>query len=65
MAIAIDESKPEEERLVAFDDMELLWEPILNLTTSPIPTISAQALSVIGTAVEYKPDSQTTHRSLS
>ncbi|KAG8942590.1 hsp70 nucleotide exchange factor fes1 [Tulasnella sp. 424] len=42
------------------DDMEVLklWEPVLNLTTSPIPTISSQALKVVGTAIEKNPKSQ-------
>ncbi|KAG8942760.1 hsp70 nucleotide exchange factor fes1 [Tulasnella sp. 424] len=74
MAVAVDESKSEEERVVALDDLELLiesldnandmevlklWEPILNLTTSPLPAISAQALWVVGTAVQNNPKSQT------
>ncbi|KAG9030340.1 hsp70 nucleotide exchange factor fes1 [Tulasnella sp. UAMH 9824] len=61
MAIAVDESKSEEDRVTALDDMELLiesldnandmevlklWEPVLNLATSPLPAISAQALWV-------------------
>ncbi|KAG9007509.1 hsp70 nucleotide exchange factor fes1 [Tulasnella sp. 427] len=69
MAIAVDESKSEEDRVVALDDMELannandmevlkLWEPVLQLTQSPIPAISAQALWVVGTAVQNNPKSQ-------
>ncbi|KIO19493.1 hypothetical protein M407DRAFT_246155 [Tulasnella calospora MUT 4182] len=73
MAIAADESKSEDDRVTALDDMELLiesldnandlevlklWEPILNLATSTIPAISAQALWVVGTAVQNNPKSQ-------
>lgn len=48
-------------RLILPPDMEVLklWEPILNLTTSPLPAISAQALWVVGTAVQNNPKSQT------
>lgn len=121
MAIAIDGSKSEEERLAAFEDMELvsltcdsvlsacshhlplgqlllsealtdsngvnihveleplslstltivsaldidmevlkLWEPIIHLTTSPIPAIAAQALWVMVDILEQKPESQST-----
>ncbi|KAG9004924.1 hsp70 nucleotide exchange factor fes1 [Tulasnella sp. 427] len=73
MAIAVDESKSEEDRVVALDDMELLiesldnandmevlklWDPVLKLTQSPRPAISAQALWVVGTAVQNNPKSQ-------
>ncbi|KAG8891698.1 hsp70 nucleotide exchange factor fes1 [Tulasnella sp. 408] len=73
MAIAVDESKSEDDRVTALDDMELLiesldnandmevlnlWRPILNLATSPLPAISAQALWVVGTAVQNNPKSQ-------
>ncbi|KAG8902845.1 hsp70 nucleotide exchange factor fes1 [Tulasnella sp. 417] len=73
MAIAVDESKSEDDRVTALDDMELLiesldnandmevlklWEPVLNLATCPIPAIAAQALWVLGTAVQNNPKSQ-------
>ncbi|KAG9033995.1 hsp70 nucleotide exchange factor fes1 [Tulasnella sp. JGI-2019a] len=73
LAIAVDESKPEAERVNALDEFEMLiesldnandmevlkmWDPVLSLTGSSSSEIVTQALWVAGTAIQNNPKSQ-------
>jgi len=73
LSIATDDSLPEDARIQALDDFEMLiesldnandmvvlkmWEPILSLAASSSAAISAQALWVISTAIQNNPSSQ-------
>jgi len=73
LAVASDESKSQDDRVQALDDLEMLiesldnanymevlkmWDPILSLASSKIPEIATQALWVAGTAIQNNPKSQ-------
>ncbi|RXW14150.1 hypothetical protein EST38_g11708 [Candolleomyces aberdarensis] len=74
VAVAIDSSKSEDERIAALDHLEMLieqidnannleklklWDPLHSLLTSQVSTeIKVQALWVIGTAVQNNPAAQ-------
>ncbi|KAG8852544.1 hsp70 nucleotide exchange factor fes1 [Tulasnella sp. 330] len=69
LAIAIDGSKSEAERVNALDEIEMvldsinmevlkMWDPILALTASASSAIATQAFWVAGTAIQNNPKSQ-------
>lgn len=80
LAVAVDESKAEDDRVQALDDFEMLveqidnannmvklkmWEPIHDLLSSPSDPIQRQVLWVIGTAVHNNPSAQASYLALS
>ncbi|KAL7412239.1 nucleotide exchange factor Fes1-domain-containing protein [Mrakia frigida] len=73
MTFAVDESKPEEERVIALDNLEMLieqidnannlqsiglWPPLVALLSSPSDLIRQTASWVCGTAVQNNPKAQ-------
>jgi len=80
LAVALNESKPEDDRIQALDDFEMLveqidnasnlenlkmWEPLQGLLTSSTDAIQRQVLWVIGTAIQNNPSAQASYLSLS
>lgn len=74
LGVALDESVPEDARLIALDDFEMLiesidnanditsmkmWEPLIGLLSSPSDAIRMNTLWILGTAIQNNPKAQT------
>ncbi|KAM5532526.1 hypothetical protein V8D89_013813 [Ganoderma adspersum] len=80
LAVAVDETRDEDDRVQALDDFEMLveqidnannleklkmWEPLQALLVNSSPEIQRQTLWVLGTAVQNNPAAQNSYLALS